>query len=208
MKLQLALDRLNKKECMRIINETYTDIDILEIGTSVIKEFGMDFIREIKEEYPDVKLMADMKICDAGSYEAEIAFEAGADIVTVMGFSSSLTIKSVQKTSEEHKKSYVVDLLEIQDRTSISKLKNLGVDSVSLHLGKDKQTENGFDTEMFSLTEGFDFNVFVAGGIKIKNIEAISKHNPNVLIIGSEITSKLNPGEVVKKIQKEINKYR
>jgi 3-hexulose-6-phosphate synthase len=38
----------------------------------------------MKTAFPD-KFFADMKIADTGALEAEIAFKAGADLVTVMG---------------------------------------------------------------------------------------------------------------------------
>jgi 3-hexulose-6-phosphate synthase len=39
----------------------------------------------MKTAFPDKLIFADMKIADTGSLEAEIAFKAGADLVTVMG---------------------------------------------------------------------------------------------------------------------------
>src|SRR5699024_12053383 len=102
MKIQLALDRLSKKECFSIINETFDYIDWIEIGTSVIKEYGMEIVREIRKAYPNKTIVADMKICDAGGYEAEQVFNAGADITTVMGFSSNLTIVDTLKVAEKH----------------------------------------------------------------------------------------------------------
>lgn len=41
MKIQLALDRLTKQQCFSILEETADHIDWIEIGTGVIKEYGM-----------------------------------------------------------------------------------------------------------------------------------------------------------------------
>src|SRR5690625_948036 len=135
--LQLALDRLTKKECVQLINETYNYIDLIEIGTSVIKEYGMSIIREVRELYPDKMIVADMKTCDAGGYEAEQAFKAGADITTVMAFSSNATIMDAKKIAQQYNGRLMVDLLEVSTGERIKELAELGVELVCLHVGID-----------------------------------------------------------------------
>ena len=41
---------------------------------------------------PDHLLVADMKTMDAGALEAEMAFAAGADLMTVLGCASDATV--------------------------------------------------------------------------------------------------------------------
>ncbi|MEW9671811.1 orotidine 5'-phosphate decarboxylase / HUMPS family protein [Ammoniphilus sp. 3BR4] len=92
MKLQLALDRLCWEQCFQVVQQVEDDIDWIEIGTGVIKEYGMAIVRKMKEQYPQKVIVADMKTCDAGKHEAQQAFDAGADITTVMAFSADRTI--------------------------------------------------------------------------------------------------------------------
>lgn len=198
MKIQLALDRISKNECFSIINETYDYIDWIEIGTSVIKEYGMDIVRDIRKEFPHKKIVADMKICDAGGYEAEQAFKAGADITTVMGFSSNLTITDTLNVAQKYNKEMMIDLLEINNRKRVEEIVNLGVNLLSLHVGKDKQTEYGFQTDLFELVEGLPVDISVAGGIRLQNIESIKTFKPKVIIVGSAITNSESPGEQAK----------
>ncbi|WP_080847551.1 3-hexulose-6-phosphate synthase [Cytobacillus gottheilii] len=193
MKLQLALDRLTKEKCMTIAKETEESIDIIEVGTGVIKEYGMSIIRELRTLFPDKMILADMKTCDAGKHEARQAFEAGADITTVMAFSSDLTIKDTLQAAREMGKQVMVDLLEVHSRARIEELKELGVKLVSLHVGKDQQTVGKFNTELFSLVSGFDFDVAVAGGIKLDNVRDIADHKPDIIIAGSSLTGAENP---------------
>ena len=42
---------------------------------------------------PTATLLADLKIVDAGELEAQIGFDAGADIVTVLGVAHDVTIQ-------------------------------------------------------------------------------------------------------------------
>jgi len=201
LKLQLALDRLTKEECIRIAKETEESTDILEIGTGVIKEYGMSIIREMRSLFPTKVILADMKTCDAGKHESLQAFDAGADITTVMAFSSNITIKDTLDIAKETGNQIMIDLLEVHSRERLIELKELGVKLVSLHVGKDKQTEGNFNTELFSLVEGFGFEVAVAGGIKLENIPDIAVYNPDIIIAGSSITGAENPAYMAAKMK-------
>ena len=207
MNLQLALDRLTREECLRIIDETRDSIDWIEVGTSVIKEYGMAIVREIKEKYPDKVIVTDMKTMDAGGHEAIQAFKSGADITTVMALASDLTILDSIKVAKEYGVRVMVDLLEVSSMERIKALERLGVDLVSIHIGKDKQREGKFDVKYFSLVEDCDFEVTVAGGVDLNTLPAVLEKGPDTVIIGSAITNAEQPGEVAAQMKKLMNKY-
>lgn len=205
MNLQLALDRLTREECLHIIDETRESIDWIEVGTSVIKEYGMDIVREIKERYPEKLIVTDMKTMDAGGHEAIQAFKAGADITTVMALSSNLTILDSIEVAKEYGTRIMVDLLEVSNHERIKELEKLGVDLVSIHIGKDKQREGKFDVKHFSLVENCDFEVTVAGGIDLNTLPDVLAKGPDTLIVGSAITKAKNPAEVAAKMKIMMN---
>ena len=95
MKLQLALDTLSLKQCLDLVEKVKDTVDIVEIGTPVLLEYGLWAVREMKGRFPDLEVLADAKIMDAGEYEASQCFEAGADYVTVLGASHDTDRKSV-----------------------------------------------------------------------------------------------------------------
>jgi 3-hexulose-6-phosphate synthase len=202
VKLQLALDRLTREECIQIVKETESNIDIIEVGTGVIKEYGMAIVREMKDLFPGKQIVADMKTCDAGKHEALQAFEAGADITTVMAFSSNLTIKDTLDVANKTGNQVMIDLLEVESRERVEELKELGVNLVSLHIGKDKQHEGNFNTSLFSLIKGLEVEVTVAGGINLDTLPDIIKERPNTIIVGSAITKAENPQEVAAEMRK------
>ncbi|MDQ0160466.1 3-hexulose-6-phosphate synthase [Alkalibacillus salilacus] len=204
MKLQLALDRLTWDECFNVVGQTQDSIDIIEIGTGVIKEYGMPIVREMRKQYPDHTILSDMKICDAGGHEAKQAFSSGSDVTTVMAFSSHLTIQDCLEVAREYDGRMMIDLLEVNERSTIQKLADLDVDLVSLHIGKDKQTENGFSSNLFDLLEGYSFEVAVAGGINEQTIDDVVSHHPDIIIVGSAITKADNPAEVAKRFKEKL----
>ena len=52
----------------------------------------MSVVKYIKAAYPDKLVFADLKTVDTGELEADLAFNAGADIMTVLGSAGDSTI--------------------------------------------------------------------------------------------------------------------
>lgn len=206
MKLQLALDRLSREKCLQLVKETKDYIDIVEIGTGVIKEYGMSIVREMERLFPNQTILADMKTCDAGKAETIQAFDAGADITTVMAFSSKNTIIETLKVAKEYGKTIMIDLLEVQSREKVVELKDLGVDFIGLHVGKDSQKDGVFESKLFSLVKGLDLKVAVAGGINLETLPNIVSEKPDIIIIGSAITKVKDPQKAAMEIKEIMNR--
>ncbi|WP_082232445.1 3-hexulose-6-phosphate synthase [Halobacillus massiliensis] len=208
MKLQLALDRLEEEKCMEIIEETRDSVDWIEIGTGVIKEYGMAVIRKVRSRYPHAVIVADMKTCDAGKHEAEQAFKAGADITTVMAFSADQTIKDMLAEAEACKGRVMVDLLGLQDKKRMKELRDLGVDLVSLHFGKDMQKNGQIDQSIFELVQDFpELETAVAGGISLESLPDVMPFKPDTLIVGGAITKQENYRQAAQQIKEAIHSY-
>lgn len=207
MNIQLALDRLPWDDCFSIVHQTEAYIDWIEIGTGVIKEYGMEIIRQMKQAYPDKVLVADMKTCDAARAETTQAFEAGADVTTVMAFASDASIQAVLKTAEEYGKKAFVDLLNVQERHRLEELDNLGIRSASLHIGKDMQHEGAGDSDYYKLLQAFPhWEVSAAGGLQAETLHKIKDARPDVIIIGGAITKSENPRAAAERIRSEAER--
>lgn len=187
MKLQVALDRLSQDECFEITGKVYDDVDIIEIGTGVINEYGLSIVRDIKNKFPDKQVLADLKICDAGDSESRNAFEYGADIITVMSFADPATIEACVKNAEKYQRETVVDMLNNQSLETLKTLNAVNVQSVSLHIGKDQQ-KAGVSLPLSEHIHQYNFNIYVAGGINHDNIDDYLNVKPDVVIVGSGIT--------------------
>ncbi|SDK03440.1 3-hexulose-6-phosphate synthase [Sediminibacillus albus] len=202
MKLQVALDRLPRKECFAVVEAVEESVDFIEIGTGVIKEFGVGIIKEMKQKYPDKIVVADMKICDAGKHETALALDAGADIATVMAFAPMQTVQDCIQTAKKADKRIMVDLLGIRSREKVEELVANGADLLSLHIGKDEQSNGGLDAGHFKLVEGLDnVETAVAGGINQVSLPAFLTYRPNVIIVGSAITKAEDRGKAAQLIK-------
>ncbi|PKH12286.1 3-hexulose-6-phosphate synthase [Planomicrobium sp. MB-3u-38] len=208
MNFQLALDRLTREQCFQLLRETESSVDCIEVGTGVIKEYGMAIVRDIKAAYPEKILVADMKTCDAGKHEAIQAFEAGADITTVMAFSADKTITETLKVAEQYGKRIMIDLLGVKEPERLSELQNLGVDLVSLHYGKDMQLEGEMKDDLFSLTEHLEgMEIAIAGGINKKSLADLLDKPLHTVIIGSAVTAAPDPEQAAKELKGVMNQH-
>ncbi|WP_372869244.1 3-hexulose-6-phosphate synthase [Planomicrobium okeanokoites] len=208
MNFQLALDRLTREQCFQLLRETESSVDWIEVGTGVIKEYGMAIVRDIKAAYPEKILVADMKTCDAGKHEAIQAFEAGADITTVMAFSADKTITETLKVAEQYGKRIMIDLLGVKEPERLSELQNLGVDLVSLHYGKDMQLDGEMKDDLFSLTENLEgIEIAIAGGINKKSLADLLDKPLQTVIIGSAVTAAPDPGLAAKELKGVMNQH-
>ena len=75
MKLQLAIDLEDVQGAIALIEKTKDSIDIFEYGTPLVINFGLEGLQKIRETFPDITLLADLKIMDVASYEVGQAFK-------------------------------------------------------------------------------------------------------------------------------------
>ena len=113
VELQLALDLVNIPEAIELVKEVEQYIDVVEIGTPVVINEGLKAVQEMKTAFPHLKVLADLKIMDAGGYEIMKAAEAGADIITVLGATDDSTIKGAVAEAKTAEK-ILVDMINVK----------------------------------------------------------------------------------------------
>lgn len=188
-KLQVAVDLLTTADALSLLSKVARFVDIIELGTPLIKSEGLSVISAVKAAHPDKEVFADLKTADAGFLEADIAFAAGADIVTVLGSAADATINGAVQAGEKHGKKVVADLIGVTDRVGRARqLHKLGVAFVEMHAGLDEQAQLGFS--ITALLEdgriaGVPFSV--AGGVKIDTIAAVRVAGADVAVAGGAI---------------------
>lgn len=205
--MQLSLDKGDLNEALDIVEETRESVDIVEVGTPLALRCGAQAIAAIKERYPGKQVLADFKIMDGGEYEAGIAFEAGADIVTVLGAASDATIGGAVSAARRYKKETMVDLIEIADiRRRLPQIEKLGADYLCVHTAVDVQ--NGSNSPMTELLIARQIvttaKLAIAGGLNIRNIGEVIPGRPDIVIVGAGITSELNRGKAAADIRRKL----
>ena len=91
--LQIAMDYTSLPKALAMATLVAPEVDIIEIGTPLCKAAGVEAIRAMREICPDKLILADFKTPDVGGLEATMAFDAGADMLTVIGGAALPTVK-------------------------------------------------------------------------------------------------------------------
>lgn len=196
MKLQLALDDLNLVDALLMIEKTHDSIDIIEVGTPFVIDEGMRAVREIKRFFPEKEILADLKIMDAGYYEAELAFEADADYATVLGVTDVLTVKGCIEVAEKYNRKIVVDMICVDNMPhKIAQMEEIGAHILAVHTGADQQAAGREPIEDLRVMAQHvtKSQMSVAGGISSKTAQKYVDLKPAILIVGSGITHHKNP---------------
>lgn len=206
MKIQLALDRLTIDEAMELGEKVRDEVDWIEVGTSLIKEFGIESIRRISRAFPDKEIVADVKTNDNAVYEFNMCYEAGAAIATVMGTAPIATIETCVKTADQHGKKVMIDLLNTSEE-QVRQLMAFDSAIFCIHVSKDLQEVSGQTSEALKVPEGLlggGYALAAAGGIAPEAIEGLRKMGVNVAIVGSAITKAEDPAAAAQQLRKEM----
>lgn len=205
MKLQLALDLVNIPQAIEVVKEVEAFIDIVEIGTPVINKEGLTAVAEMKAAFPNLEVLADVKIMDAAAYEVSNASAAGADIITILAQAEDSSIKGAVEEAKKQGKKILVDMIAVKDiKTRAAELDQLGADYICVHTGYDLQAEGKDSFEDLRTIKSVVKNAktAIAGGIKLETLPEVIKAQPDLIIVGGGITSKENKSAEAEKIQK------
>lgn len=206
MKLQVAMDVLTVEAALELAGKVAEYVDIIELGTPLVKNAGLAAVTAVKTAHPDKIVFADMKTMDAGELEAEIAFNAGADLVSVLGSADDSTIAGAVKAAKAHNKGIVVDLIGVADKVTRAKeARALGAKFVEMHAGLDEQAKPGYNLDVL-LNAGEEARVpfSVAGGVNLSTIEAVQRAGADVAVVGGSIYSADDPAVAAKELKAAI----
>jgi 3-hexulose-6-phosphate synthase len=205
-KLQLALDTLDCNEALRLASLVAPFVEIIEAGTPLIKSAGIGIVTQIKSAHPDKIVLADLKSSDVGAYEAEMAFRAGADIVTTQGITTLATIREVQREADKWKRRAEVDMTGVKDPIARAReVRDVGVSLVLYHRSIDEEVTQGalwddqaVDTVREMCRLGVD--VAIAGGIHQDILPLLRSVPIYGVVVGRGITTQADPAQAAQSI--------
>ncbi|WP_153125845.1 3-hexulose-6-phosphate synthase [Peribacillus tepidiphilus] len=207
MELQLALDLVNIPEAIELVKQVEEHIDIVEIGTPVIINEGLHAVKAVKEAFPHLKVLADLKIMDAAGYEVMKASEAGADIITILGAAEDMSIKGAVEEAKKQGKKILVDMIAVKDLAGRAKeVDAMGVDYICVHTGYDLQAvgKNSFEDLQTIKSIVKNAKTAIAGGIKLETLPEVIKAQPDLVIVGGGITGQADKKSVAAQMQQMI----
>ncbi|MCD6422782.1 MAG: orotidine 5'-phosphate decarboxylase [Elusimicrobia bacterium] len=206
-KLQVALDFVDLPRAIKVARLALEGgADILEVGTPLIKSYGMEAVRVFRREFKDAQIVADMKIMDTGRLEVETASKSGADIITVCSASGIATVNECLEAGLNYGAEIFLDFLGVEDINEIEKFLSLSVNYIGIHISIDEQMRGITESTLLSeIVKRTTIPVAIAGGINSQTASTYVGQGAEIIIVGGAITKAKDPKEETKKIKKAIS---
>lgn len=111
--LILALDMDYETPAIELLADVYMYVDAVKIGYQLILSGGLRVMNVIKREFPQLPIIADLKIMDAPHIAKKMTFlalDAGADVVSVCGICGPTVLEECLQSTEYRQRKLLVFL--------------------------------------------------------------------------------------------------
>jgi 3-hexulose-6-phosphate synthase len=200
--IQISLDLTSILEALATAQlAVRAGVDWLEAGTPLIIAEGMNGVRALRAEFPNVPIVADLKTMDGGWLEAEMMAKAGATHVVVMERAHAETIKMVVKAGKDFGIQVMGDNLAAPDKIDAARrLEELGCDFVIHHVGYDERrglsaAGKPFPSPLDQLREvvaAVRIPVQAVGGLSIDQAIRTPEYGAPLVVLGAPLTIDAN----------------
>ena len=185
-KLQIALDVFSTDEAVSVLKLAGPYVDIIELGTPLMISEGTRVVRTIKDLYPDKIVFADIKVMDGGAIVSQLAFDAGADMVSVLAAAEDNTILATLECARKNNRKVLVDFCAVPDIQARGKhIEPWNPDYLCVHVGYDIQKTGVDPVEELNKLKGIKIPKAIAGGIKLSTFQQAVESDADVIIVGS-----------------------
>jgi 3-hexulose-6-phosphate synthase len=206
VEIQVALDRIPLDRAVGISGAVAPYADWIEVGTSLVKQFGQSGLRQVVEAAAPIPVMADLKTVDDVRFEFDLAFAAGARSVTVLGLAPDVSLDLAVQVTQERERELVVDLMGL-DGSRVEQLAGWLPQRVVMapHVSKDAQTDGArVQDQLGDWTLGR--RIALAGGLTAGDLADL-RERPNLrVIVGSAVTKADDPLGAVQELRRAAGK--
>lgn len=208
-KLQLALDTYDLPTALAPLQKAHQSIDVIEVGTILCLAEGMHAVRNIRSLYPEKTILADVRIVEAGSLISKLAFDAGADWVSVVSGATPTTVESVTKIARDRGKDVQIELIDGWKPEQAREWLDMGVRQVITHRSRDAETKGDLtwtqrDFDEIHHLASMGFQVTVTGGVKEEDLHLFTGVPVYIFIVGRGIYGAKDPAASARSIKETI----
>ncbi len=196
--VQISLDLTNIDEALETAALAMrAGVDWLEAGTPLLLAEGLHGVKKLRENFPGVPIVADLKTMDGGYLEAEMMAKAGATHVVVMARAHEETIKVVVEAGKEFGVKVMGDNLGCPDMIAAAKrLEELGCDYVIHHIGYDERrgiAAQGFPRpspldQLREVVAAVNVPVQAVGGLSLEQAIRCPEYGAPLVVLGAPLT--------------------
>ncbi|EEX51049.1 3-keto-L-gulonate-6-phosphate decarboxylase [Pasteurella multocida] len=218
--LQIALDSLSLEKAVADAKQAESAVEIIEVGTILACAEGMKAVSTLRALHPNHIIVCDLKTTDGGAILAKMAFEAGADWLTVSAAAHPATKAACKKVADEFnqvnldakvKKEIQIEIYGNWTFEDAKEWVDLGVKQAIYHRSRDAElagkgwTED--DIEKMKRLEELGLEISITGGIIPEDIHLFKDiRNAKAFIAGRALVGEKGKA-TADAIRAEIAKY-
>lgn len=218
--LQIALDSLTLEKAVADAKVAENNVDIIEVGTILACAEGMKAVKTLRALHPNHILVCDLKTTDGGAILAKMAYEAGADWLTVSAAAHPATKAACKKVADDFnaanpdlkvQKEIQIEIYGNWTFEDAQEWVDLGVKQAIYHRSRDAELAGkGWtdeDIEKLKKLSELGLELSITGGIIPSEIHLFKEiQNAKVFIAGRALVGEKGK-ETAEAIHTEINKY-
>ena len=196
--VQISLDLINIDEALETAAMALrAGIDWLEAGTPLILAEGLHGVKKLREAFPGIPVVADLKTMDGGYLETEMMAKAGATHVVVMARAHEETVKCVVQAGQDFGVKVMGDNLGCPDMVAAAKwLEDLGCDYVIHHIGYDERrgiAARGMRMpspldQLREVVKAVSIPVQAVGGLTLEQAIQCPSYGAPLVVLGAPLT--------------------
>lgn len=196
--VQISLDLTNIDEALETAAMAIrAGVDWLEAGTPLILAEGLHGVKKLREAFPRVPIVADLKTMDGGYLEAEMMAKAGATHVVVMARAHEETIKCVVNAGRDFGVQVMGDNLGCEDMVAAAKwLEDLGCNYIVHHIGYDERRGIAARGERMpspldqlrEVVQAVKIPVQAVGGLSLEQAIQCPEYGAPLVVLGAPLT--------------------
>jgi 3-hexulose-6-phosphate synthase len=196
--VQISLDLTNIDEALETAALALrAGVDWLEAGTPLLLAEGLHGVKALRNAFPNIPIVADLKTMDGGYLEAEMMAKAGATHVVVMARAHEETIKVVVKAGLDYGVKVMGDNLGCPDMVDGAKLlEDLGCDYVIHHIGYDERRGIAARGERMpspldqlrEVVQAVQIPVQAVGGLSLEQATQCPQYGAPLVVLGAPLT--------------------
>ena len=217
--LQVALDLVDLGVVRKVLSQLPdSDHLLIEVGTPLVKKFGAQVVKEIRNVRPSSFVVLDLKTLDTGNLEVRLAADATADAVVISGLAPRKTIELAIKESRKTGIYSVIDMLNVSDPLAVLRSLSALPDVVEMHRAIDQEAEKHnwvviADIKKMAADSDRKILVAVAGGVRVDTVAEALKSGADIVVTGRAITGSKDIKDAAEQFlaelkQTEIDQYR
>lgn len=137
--IQIALDQTDLISAIEVAKNVESFVDVIEVGTILAFAEGMNAVKTLRNNHQDHILVCDMKTTDGGAILARMAFEAGADWITVSAAAHIATIGACKNIADELGREIQIEIYGNWTFADAQAWVDLGITQAIYHRSRDAE---------------------------------------------------------------------